>query len=308
MRDQFANVFFEEAKNDTRLAMVVADISPAGAMTKFKEESPERFINVGVSEQIMVGMAAGLALQGLRPFVYTIATFSLYRPFEFIRNDLAYQNLPVTVVGMGAGVVYSTLGATHNAMEDVAIAAAIPNMTVLAPCDPEEAKYLTQWCARHNQGPVYLRLGKTGEPNYTINAVDPFVFGKLRYICKGKEVCIITYGPTGIKIAFDLKDNYLSHQSVSIVSCHTIKPLDWEGLQSLLANHAQVIVIEEHVPHGGLSSRIKEFAWDNNVSCDLLCFTLKDHFFHYYGTHDGLLRQHELTADVISQKLKRICS
>ena len=123
MRDQFANCFAEEAKLDPRLMMVVADISPAGAMTKFKEESPERFINVGVAEQIMVGIAAGLALKGMRPFVYTIATFTLYRPFEFIRNDLAYQNLPVTAVGMGAGIVYSTLGSTHHAMEDIAIAA-----------------------------------------------------------------------------------------------------------------------------------------------------------------------------------------
>ena len=272
MRDQFANSFFIEAQRDPKLVMVVADISPAGSMAKFREEAPERFINVGVSEQIMVGMSAGLALQGLRPFIYTIATFSLYRPFEFIRDDLAYQNLPVTVVGMGAGVVYSTLGSTHNAMEDIAIAASVPNMTVLTPCDPEETKYLTQWCARHSQGPVYLRIGKAGEPNYTENAVDPFVFGKLRTICRGEETCLITYGPTGIKMAFDLKNNYLQDQSTSIVSCHSIKPLDIAGLKTLFDTHDRVIVIEEHVPHGGLSSRIKEFAWDHRVQNDFFFF------------------------------------
>ncbi len=306
MRDQFANVFYDEAMCDHRLVMVVADISPAGSMAKFREKSPERFINVGVSEQIMVGMSAGLALRGFRPFTYTIATFSLYRPFEFIRDDLAYQNLPVTIVGMGAGIVYSTLGSTHNAFEDIAIAAAVPNMTVIAPCDPEETKYATQWCARESAGPVYLRIGKAGEPNYTEHAVDPFIFGKMRTVCKGNDTCILTYGPTGIKMAFNLKDQYLQHQSVSIVSCHTIKPLDLEGLKTAFETHHRVIVIEEHAPHGGLSSRVKEFAWDNKMKTPLHCFTLKDHFFHYYGSHDGLLRQHGLAPDLISTHLESI--
>ena len=295
----------DENKNVVALC---ADLTESTQMHHFQKKYPDRFIEIGVAEQNLASVASGMAAMGKVPFISSYAMFSPGRNWEQIRTTICYNDRKVVIAGSHAGVSVGPDGATHQAIEDMAITRVIPNMTVLAPCDPEEAKYLTQWCARHNQGPVYLRLGKTGEPNYTINAVDPFVFGKLRYICKGKEVCIITYGPTGIKIAFDLKDNYLSHQSVSIVSCHTIKPLDWEGLQSLLANHAQVIVIEEHVPHGGLSSRIKEFAWDNNVSCDLLCFTLKDHFFHYYGTHDGLLRQHELTADVISQKLKRICS
>src|SRR3990167_597890 len=163
MRNEFADVFYELAKVDKRLAIVVADISPAGSMMKFREEYPERFVNTGVAEQIMIGMVAGMALRGMRPFAYTIATFALYRPFEFIRDDICYQNLPITVVGVGGGVTYSTLGATHHAMEDVAIASAIPNMTVIAPCDPLETRAVTKWCATQNDGPVYLRLGKTGE-------------------------------------------------------------------------------------------------------------------------------------------------
>ena len=138
MRNRFADTFYELGKADPRLCVVVADISPAGSIAKFRSEFPRRFINTGVSEQIMIGMAAGIAQRGLRPFAYTIATFTLYRPFEMVRDDLCYQNLPVTIVGIGGGVTYSTLGATHHAQEDVAIASAIPNLSVIAPCDPAE--------------------------------------------------------------------------------------------------------------------------------------------------------------------------
>jgi len=134
MRNRFAETFYELAKDDLRQCMIVADISPAGSMSRFRDEYPERFINTGVAEQVMIGMSAGMAQRGLRPFAYTIATFALYRPFEMIRDDLCYQNLPVTVVGIGGGVSYSTLGATHHAQEDVALAMCVPNLRVLAPC------------------------------------------------------------------------------------------------------------------------------------------------------------------------------
>src|SRR5215467_8597392 len=188
MRNTFAQTFYEAAKLDERLAVVVADISPAGSMQKFRDEFPDRFVNTGVAEQVMIGMCAGMALRGLRPFAYTIATFTLYRPFEFVRDDLCYQNLPVTVVGMGAGVIYSTLGGTHHTQEDIAIAGALPNMQIIAPCDPAECTEATLYCAEQKRGPVYLRLGKAGEPNYTDKAVDPWVFGKLRYIKRGSDV------------------------------------------------------------------------------------------------------------------------
>ena len=146
MRNTFAETFHEAGKRDARLCLVVADISPAGAIDKFRTEFPDRFVNTGVAEQIMIGMVAGMALRGLRPFAYTIATFALFRPYEIVRDDLCYQNLPVTVVGIGGGVTYSTLGGTHHAQEDVAIACALPNMTVIAPCDPPETRLATQWC------------------------------------------------------------------------------------------------------------------------------------------------------------------
>src|SRR6266498_6126713 len=155
MRNSFANAFCAIAKQDPRIYLVVADITAAAGVASFQEESPERFINVGVAEQLMIGMCAGLALRGCIPFAYTIATFTIYRPFEQVRVDCCYQNLPVKLVGVGGGVNYSTLGGTHHAQEDVALMSALPNMSVLAPCDPAETAVATRECIGI-PGPVYL--------------------------------------------------------------------------------------------------------------------------------------------------------
>jgi transketolase len=303
MRNAFADVLYELGQADPRLCALVADISPAGSMVKFREQFPERFINTGVAEQAMIGIAAGMALRGMRPFCYTIATFSLFRPFEMIRVDLAYQNLPVTVIGMGAGVIYSTLGGTHHTMEDVAVASAVPNMTVLAPCDPDEMRQATHWCATASTGPVYMRLGKAGEPNLTARAVEPFVAGKIRYLTKGRDTAVLSYGIT-LGLANEVAAGLDARgESVSVISCHTIKPLDRGGIEQVLAQHSRVIVMEEHVPHGGLGSRVKEIAWEIGARCKLACFSLQDRFIHCYGSHGDLLKAHGLTAERVLSTL-----
>ena len=272
-------------------------------MANFQREYPERFLNVGVAEQSMIGIAAGLALKGCRPFAYTIATFSLYRPFEMVRDDLCYQNLPVTVVGMGAGVIYSTLGGTHHTMEDIAIAGAIPNMQIIAPCDPLETVDATRHCATQDKGPVYLRIGKAGEPRLTENAVDPWTFGRLRYIRRGDDVCILSYGVL-MKMAAGVADSLEAQdRSVSLVSCHTVKPLDRAGIEAALASHKHVIVLEENVPQGGLAAQTKQIAWDMRANCRLDTFTLQDEFIHNYGNHDQLLAAHGLSQEQILAKV-----
>ena len=250
MRNRFADTFYELGKADPRLCVLVADISPAGSIAKFRSEFPARFINTGVAEQVMIGMAAGMAQRGLRPFAYTIATFALYRPFEMVRDDLCYQNLPVTVVGIGGGVTYSTLGGTHHAQEDIAIATAIPNMSVIAPCDPAETEAATRWCATQEIGPVYLRLGKAGEPDFTSRLADKFAFGKLRHLRRGADVCVLAYGSI-MKMAAEVADRMEAQgQSVSLVSVHTLKPLDVEGLavKQLVGAVTQMEVVASHVP------------------------------------------------------------
>ena len=302
MRNMFAEALYREATENPDIFIVVADISPVGNMAKFRTEYPERFINVGVAEQSMIGICAGLALKGCQPFAYTIATFSLYRPFEIVRDDLCYQNLPVTVVGMGAGVIYSDHGGTHHTMEDIAIAGAIPNMQIVAPCDPAEVAEATRWCARQRNGPVYLRIGKSGEPDLTKDA-EPWAFGKLRCLRRGSDVCIISYGVI-TKMAAELGDRFTAEgKSVSLFSCHTLKPLDREGIIAALQQHKHVVVIQEHVPQGGLAPQTKQIAWDIQARCRLDTFTLRDKFIHNNGRHHDLLADHGLSLAAISQRV-----
>src|SRR6516165_680259 len=213
MRDTFAQAFYEEAQTNPKLFMVVADISPASKIANFKQEFPTRFIDVGVAEQTLIGLSAGLALRGYKPFAYTIANFTIYRPFEQVRDDVCYQNLPVTVVGMGAGITYSPLGATHHTLEDVAVMGAIPNMSIIAPCDPLEVTEAVHFAARHN-GPIYLRLGKSGEPVLTDRAPDRFRFGRVRQIKAGQDICILSYGPI-MKLAADVARRLESEKGLS---------------------------------------------------------------------------------------------
>jgi transketolase len=302
MRNRFADTFYELGKVDPRLCVVVADISPAGSIAKFRSEFPGRFINTGVAEQIMIGMVAGMAQRGLRPFAYTIATFTLYRPFEMVRDDLCYQNLPVTIVGIGGGLTYSTLGATHHAQEDVAIASSIPNMSVIAPCDPAETEAATRWCATQERGPVYLRLGKAGEPDFTSKAPEPWQFGKIRQLRSGSDVAIVSYGPI-MKRAMAIADRYeAAGKRAAVFSAHTPKPLDRDGLSKILQAYPHVIVIEECAPNGSLAMRVKELAWDIGARCRLDAFTLKDAFIHCYGSHDDILDAHGLgTAEICAR-------
>ena len=306
MRNTFSEALYQAATANPDVYIVVADISPAGSMGKFRDQYPNRFINVGVAEQSMIGICAGLALKGCQPFAYTIATFSLYRPFEMVRDDLCYQNLPVTVVGMGSGVIYSTLGGTHHTQEDIAIAGALPNMQIIAPCDPAECTEATFHCAQQRKGPIYLRLGKAGEPNFTDKAVDPWQFGKLRYIKRGADVCILSYGiimQKAMQLAARLE---AQGKSVAVVSCHTLKPLDIAGIEAALHRHKHVIVIEEHAPQGGLASRTKQVAWDTRAQCRLDTFTLQDAFIHNYGSHDDLLAAHGLEIGAIAAQVEAV--
>jgi transketolase len=298
MRNTFSETLYREASANPDVYVVVSDISPAGSMAKFSSQYPDRFINVGVAEQSMIGICAGLALKGCQPFAYTIATFSLYRPFEMVRDDLCYQNLPVTVVGMGGGLIYSTLGSTHHTQEDIAVAGALPNMQILAPCDPPECVEATRWCARQRNGPVYLRIGKTGEPILTRDA-EPWRFGKVRYLRIGRDVCILTYGVIA-GMAAKIADHLQScGRSASLVSVHTMKPLDRAGIADALQRHRHVIVIEEHAPQGGLAAQTKQIAWDTGATCRLDTFTLQDAFIHNYGTYEDLIGAHGLSPERI---------
>tara|TARA_E500000178_G_C17034015_1_gene762229 strand:+ start:3149 stop:4069 length:921 start_codon:yes stop_codon:yes gene_type:complete len=299
MRNKLADVIYKKSKKNKKLCVLVADISPAGSMYKFRKKFPKRFINTGVAEQSMIGIAAGMALRGFKPFCYTIATFALYRPFEMIRVDLCYQNLPVTIVGMGTGTIYSTLGGTHLTQEDISIARSIPNMKVIAPCDPKEMEDAVKYCCINSRSPVYLRIGKAGEKIFVNKKSDKWVMGKIRKILPGKEICILTFGPI-IKKAFEIKKLLEAEKiSVEINSCHTLKPFDYITLNKKFKKFKKIIIIEDHSKIGGLAALVKAAAYESSYKGKILSFSLKDEFIHCYGNQDDLLMKHGITTNKI---------
>jgi transketolase len=178
-------------------------------------------------------------------------------------------------------------------------------MQILAPCDPLECIDATKYCATQKIGPAYLRIGKAGEPVLTSDALEPFIFGKIRYLKGGSQICITSYGPI-IKLGFEFSD-YLETLGIScsIISCHTLKPLDISGLKEVLKKYQKIFTIEEHIPQGGLTSQLKQLAWDIDAKAEIYSFTLKNEFIHNYGTHEELLDSHGISLKKIIDTFSR---
>jgi transketolase len=230
MRNAFAAITAELAGEEEKLVLLSGDIGNR-LFNPFKENFPDRFFNCGIAEQNMTGIAAGMALSGLRPVTYTITPFNTYRCYEQIRVDICYQNLPVIIVGVGAGLSYASLGATHHSLEDIAVMRALPNMTVLCPADAVEVRCAMKAALKHD-GPVYIRIGKKNEP--VVHETEPaFEIGRALVVRQGAEVCILSAGtvlPEALNAADELETKDVSTQ---VVSMHTVKPLDHECLEDI---------------------------------------------------------------------------
>lgn len=299
MRDKFSETIYKNIKKNKNIYIVAADISPSGAMAKF-QKSEKNFINVGVAEQNMIGVCAGLAMSGKKVFAYTIAPFALYRPFEMVRDDLCYQNLDVTVVGMGSGTIYANLGGTHTAIEDISIARSIPNMQVISPCDPDELISAVNYCCTINKSPTYLRIGKSGEKNFTLNSKEKWKFGKIRKILNGNNTCIITHGPIS-SLAYDaiLKKK----ERVSLYACSTLKPFDEKKMQNIFHKYKKIITLEDHSIIGGLSDIVTNLAFKNNYKGKIITNSLKDRFFHKFSSQKDLLFAHGISKENLLKQI-----
>ena len=296
MRNAFSEEIFEHIKKNKNIYIVAADISPSGKMAEISKKNKKQIINVGVAEQVMTGVAAGLSMDKNIVFCYTIAPFALYRPFEFVRDDLCLQKLPVTIVGMGAGTIYSELGPTHTSIEDISIARSLPNLNIIAPCDGLELKEAIKFCLKNKKGPIYLRIGKSGEQNFSEKCKNKWIFGKIRKILHGKNTCILTYGPT-IKLAFEL--NKLCKEKFSIYSCHTLEPFDKKGLEIILRKYKKIICIEDHIETGGLKTIIGEHLIGKKYKNEMFFYSLKKRFLNSYDSQKSLQSKHGLSIERI---------
>jgi len=298
MRQACLNMIYELAKKDPRIFFIGSDLGN-GTLDNFKSEMPDRFFMEGVSEANIIGMAAGLAMEGKVPYVNTIATFLTRRCFEQLVLDLCLHNANVRLVGNGGGLVYAPLGPTHLAIEDMAILRTIPNMTIVAPADADEMRRFMPLTVDY-PGPIYIRLAKGYDPIVTNDKV-PFQIGKAIPMREGTDALIVASGIT-LGPALDASDA-LGERGVQAAVLHvpTIKPLDEECILGYASEVPAVITIEEHVVTGGLGSAVAEVIAEANFDepKQFKRIGIPDAFPDEYGSQASLLERYSITSEML---------
>jgi len=300
VRQAAINAVYELAKRDPRIVFVGSDLG-IGTLEKMKQEMPDRFYMEGVSEQYMIGMAAGLAMEGFIPYLNTIATFLTRRCYEQIAIDLCAHNLPVRLLASGGGAVYAPLGPTHMADEDIAILRALPNMAVVAPADAPEMKRLMEASVAWD-GPMYIRFGKGGDPVVSSDERG-FAIGRAIEMRRGDDVAFVGTGVMTNRALAAAELLAKDGVSCSVLHVHTIKPLDSNAILAASARARLLVTVEEHTRIGGLGSAVAELLVDEGVSTRVLRLGFADAFFADYGSQDDIMRNNGLQPDQIAARV-----
>lgn len=258
-RDGFGDALLELGKENPNVVALTADLCESTRVEKFAKVFPERFFDVGVAEQNMMGIAAGLALSGKTPFISSYATFSPGRNWDQLRVSVCYSNANVKIIGAHAGISVGPDGATHQALEDLAMTRVLSNLVVMTPCDYEEAKKMVKEAANH-KGPVYIRFGREKTPIFTTEKTC-FQIGKANVLKEGTDVTIFACGSLvyrALEVAHNLENESQRKISCEVVNVHTLKPLDVETVVNSVQKTKCAVTVEEHQIHGGLYGSIAE--------------------------------------------------
>jgi transketolase len=300
MRDAFVKALLSHAHADRSIMLITGDLG-FGVLADYSKELPSQFINAGVAEQNMTGLAAGLALEGRNVFTYSIANFPTLRCLEQIRNDVLYHEASVNIVAIGGGFSYGALGMSHHATEDVGIMRTLPGLRVFAPCDDIETAALVEQMVK-NPKPSYFRLDKSKA--VAANS-DPFFYGRLRQMRRGSRVALVGYGGIVAEAlaAADLLDAV--GIDCAVYSAHTLKPFDSKSLIKLAVDYDAVVTIEEHVSIGGLGSLAADTFLDAGMMprrFARLC--LPDMYSSIVGSQEYLRMRHGLDAPAITKRVR----
>lgn len=296
MRNAFIDAVMEVAEDDRRVVFLTGDLGFT-VLEPLAEKLGDRFLNVGVAEQNMVGVATGLAEGGMIPFVYSIGTFASMRPYELIRNGPLLHLLPVRIIGVGAGLDYGHNGVTHYALEDVAIMRVQPDMTVIAPADPAQAVAAAR-ASVSIDGPIYFRIGKTQTAIPELNGA--FELGRLALIGDGGDVAIVALGSIASEAvkARELLWDYGIDATVAIVS--SVQPPPIDDLVALLGDQQLVISVEAHYRTGGLGSLVAEVIAEHGLACRLRRRAVEEMPRGLTGTQPFLNDVHRLSAGALA--------
>jgi len=303
-QDVFSEILQRLAETDKDILAVTSDSRGSGKLVPFGKKFPSQIVEVGIAEQNLVGVAAGLASCGKKVFAVSPACFLTARALEQIKNDVAYSDNPVTVVGISAGVSYGALGSTHHSLHDFAVLRAINNIIVAAPADNFETEQATRLAAESNI-PVYLRFGKKPMPLLKRDTEENFVFGKARVITEGKDAAVIACGETvypAFQAAEKLKELGIQ---VTVVSMHTIKPLDTEILSRLAAECKAIITVEEHSVNGGLGEACASWLLQNGYQKWFQIMGIPDEYT-VTGSQGEIFNHYGISADGITAAIKKL--
>ena len=296
MKSAFIKALEKLASIDNRIFLLTGDLG-FKTFDKFRNSFPDRFINIGVAESNMIGIAAGLALSGKNVYCYSIIPFLTMRCLERIRVDLCYHNLNVKLVGAGGGLVYGLEGMTHHAIEDIAIMRTLPNMTVVAPEDSLEVTAVINESLAY-KGPLYIRLGREGEK--CVHKSSPeFKIGKGIVIRKGSDISIIATGTILCAAKSASEDLINEGLDVTLIGMHTIKPLDRDIIEYCAKNSKAIFTVEEHSIIGGLGSAVSEILIELDYRMLFKKIGLQDEYCSYIGRQDYLCEKYGLTPEGI---------
>jgi len=291
----------ELAESDPNLMLVTGDLG-FGVLTRFSERFPRQYLNAGVAEQNMTGLAVGMALEGKTVFTYSIGNFPTLRCLEQIRNDACYHSANVKIVCIGGGFTYGSLGISHHATEDLAILRALPDITVIAPGDPVETAAATR-AVYETPGTCYLRLGRGGEPRVHLGPID-FRVGKAIRLFEGEDVAILSTGGI-LKVACSAREKLeVSGMKVGLFSMHTVKPIDRDLVMELACTVRLIVTLEEHTVIGGLGGAVAEIiAQMPGPKANLEVIGLRDCFTSVVGDQEYLRSVYGLTVEDVCSRV-----
>lgn len=301
MRDSVVGRLTELAQQDQRVILITGDLG-FGVLNEYREKCADQFINAGVAEQNMTGVATGMALEGMIVFTYSIGNFPTLRCLEQIRNDACYHNANVKILAVGGGFSYGQLGMSHHATEDLSIMRALPNMQVIAPSDPWQARMAVDFLVKH-PGPCYLRIDKSGA-GLEQPEEGGFTAGKARVLSDGSEVAII--GAGGILAECIEAADALEGAGVSagVIEMATVKPIDVDAILAAAERVPVIVTVEEHSVIGGLGGAVAEVLAEHGCPARLIRIGLPDIYSSVVGSQEYLRNYYEMDAAAIVQKIK----
>lgn len=305
MRKTFIDTLIELAKKDESIYLINGDLG-FSFLEAFEKQFPKRYINCGVAEQNMMGIAAGLAMEGKKVYVYSIIPFAIFRCFEQLRNDIAYHNLDVKVVAAGAGFAYGTHGATHFAIEDIGVVRLLPNISILSPADPLEMKQLVLQ-SYASKSPAYIRLDKNSSALH--QPKDKILMGKPSVIYDGNDGVIITTGTYLETMMAVCKKLESKNYRLKLISLHTIKPINEKALLKEIKGQKHIFVAEEHKVTGGIGTIIGEILLKQGITnITFSSFGAKTEHTTTIGKQDYMKALHGIDESSIYKKIINILS